>query len=294
MRSNFPDCVFLFGGWGGGSLMHFTLQADGALCTRLPRLLVNSSTGVGSLMPRHFHPRCFMPFCCAYTNLLHFHISHTSVCSSVSSIYCLSPAHVFRALCCAFLDVDATQSTGLSRASEEELVRRCELNPWLISEHDTVSGARYSENTSSDDCVFVWGRKKVGLWGGSRTEEWEKKTRGTETASRDRNPRCTLFLLCAFIFCCCFTSVQGCAMNWGVANSLQFVKPSLTVVWAVGGGEEGAAADASPPIAEWLLGTGPCWAGPERQNTLLHLTRHCCIKIFAEAYKVWQRQCKCR
>ena len=175
----------------------------------------------------------------------------------------------------------------------EELVRRCELNPWLISEHDTVSEPRCSTNTSSEDCVRVWGRerKRWGL-GGSRTREWKKKKKkkraGEETAGRGRNWLCSLFLLCAFIFCCCFASIQGCAMNWGVANSHQFVKSSLTVVWAVGGGEEGAAADASPPIAEWLLGTGPCWAGPGRQNMPLHFTRHCCIKIRAETCMLWQ------
>lgn len=78
-------------------------------------------------------------------------------------------------------------------------------------------------------------------------------------------------------------------MNWGVANSLQFVKSSPTVVWAVVGVEEGAAADASPPIAEWLLGTGPCWAGLGRQNMPLHFTRHRYIKIWAETYML----CRC-
>lgn len=39
----------------------------------------------------------------------------------------------------------------------------------------------------------------------------------------------------ASLFCCCFAGVQGCAMNWAAANSHQFVRSSLTVIW-----EEGA------------------------------------------------------
>lgn len=112
----------------------------------------------------------------------------------------------------------------------EELVRRCELNPWLISEDDTVREP--SANTSSEDCVCVRWRKRDGGWGlgGDQEQESERKWRREGEGGRDRNWLCSLLLLCAFIFCCCFASVEGCAMNWAVANSLQFVKSSPTVV----------------------------------------------------------------
>lgn len=173
----------------------------------------------------------------------------------------------------------------------EELVRRCELNPWLISEHDTVSEPRCCANTSSEDCVCVcvrWREKELRVSGIKNKRVREESERERRQPAEAETDYALSFFYVPFIFCCCFASIQGCAMNWGVANSHQFVKSSLTVVWAVGGGEEGAAADASPPIAEWLLGTGPCWAGPGRQNMPLHFTRHCCIKICAETCTLWQ------
>lgn len=115
-------------------------------------------------------------FCCAGTSPLHFHTHQISVCAPICSVHFLSSMHVFPALHCdswVFVPLaDATLNTWLW----EELVRRCELNPWLISEHDTVREPRYSANTSSDGCVCVRQRESWGL-GGDQEHRSERKRR---------------------------------------------------------------------------------------------------------------------
>lgn len=146
-----------------------------------------------------------------------------------------------------------------NRFPSKVLLESSILTPWLISKHDP-----WRQN---------WKRFQERLRG--------EQLADAQTNSGSSSPP----WVCLFWFC--FAGVQGCAMNWAAANSHQFVRSSLTVIWEVWGGVEGGggevATDAIPPPAEWLLGTGPCSAGAAasktRRRTSLDTRR---IKIYAE------------
>lgn len=152
----------------------------------------------------------------------------------------------------------------------KELVRRCELNPWLISEHDTVREPGCSPNRSSED--GVWFREKDLSWGGIRNKRERER-------NRDINWVCSLFLLCALVFCCCFTGVQSCAMNWGLANSLQFVKSSHNCCLGRGWGWGGQSHWCQPSNSRVITGH---WAVQSRGG----VSKHGAAPLHLQLYKV--------
>lgn len=94
---------------------------------------------------------------------------------------------------------------------KEELVRRCELNPWLISEHgawrETDRGEERETtciaNTSLDDSVWGW-REKTGVEdkGESRTRERQKKVKQAQELTKFFcSFMATYILLLLFCYC---------------------------------------------------------------------------------------------
>ncbi len=113
----------------------------------------------------------FLPFSiCLHPSILLFCLnkpspfpypSDFSLAFHFSSPLSFSSTHVSPARHCASPAV-CTSGWGRPEHMAEaylrgELVRRCELNPWLISEHDTVREPSHSANTS-EDCVCASAR----------------------------------------------------------------------------------------------------------------------------------------
>lgn len=148
-----------------------------------------------------------------------------------------------------------------NQVSMEGLVRTCNFNVWLISEHD--AGRQHwmmltrGQNRSGERRTAVGGEKQLRPF---LSPPW------------------------ASLFCCCFTGVQGCAMNWAAANSHQFVRSSLTVIWEVWG-RRGRGSHWCQPSASRVI-TGH-WAvlsqGGGVKNTASHSTRHPPYKDICQA-----------
>lgn len=132
-----------------------------------------------------------------------------------------------------------------NQVSTEGLFRRCKFNVWLISEHG--AGRQH------------W----MTLTGG------QKRSGERRTAGRGENQFRPFLSLLREPLCSAVVSLAFKAVQW---TEQRLTHTNLSgVLWPLSGrcegGGGGVAADASPPLAEWLLGTGPCSAGAAASKT---------------------------
>lgn len=146
-----------------------------------------------------------------------------------------------------FLDV-------LHQFSTDGLVRRFQFNPRLTSEHDT------------------------------RRQHWKRFPEEVERRTAGRGSNQLQPFLSSQSVCSGFVSPAFKAVQW---TEQRLTHTNLSgVLWPLSGRCEGGgevAADASPLLAEWLLGTGPCSARAAASKTRRRTspdTWH--IKIYGE------------
>lgn len=127
-----------------------------------------------------------------------------------------------------------------------------------------------------------WGTNSSS--GGRDRSQRCRKRKGRQLAETQTNQAFSFFLPRASLFCCCFASIQGCAMNWAAANSHQFVRSSLTVISEVWGRRGwGRSCWCQPPTSRVITGH---WAvlsrGQGVKNTPSLFNGRRRIKICAE------------
>lgn len=107
--------------------------------------------------------------CSAWTNPLRFHF-HQTACPLISRVCSLSSSHVSRALFLVRLYLWLMMPRALRRNLREALVRRFELNPWLISERSAaLRESRAVAQTPLQMTPCDWG-KKAGAEGKTETD----------------------------------------------------------------------------------------------------------------------------